>query len=109
VLAAAMAKARKLKGPVVLAKLDRLGRDVHYVSGLMKHAALHYLLGYLLCCRKGRYHRERKNCETSSQPIIRAQRPLHLIRRRRHVFLPASSRATNSTPGPPFARSRASA
>jgi DNA invertase Pin-like site-specific DNA recombinase len=37
VLAAAMAKARKLKGPVVVAKLDRLSRDVHYISGLMKH------------------------------------------------------------------------
>jgi DNA invertase Pin-like site-specific DNA recombinase len=36
-LAAAMSKARKVKGPVVVAKLDRLSRDVHYISGLMKH------------------------------------------------------------------------
>src|SRR5262245_16583558 len=29
-LAAALAHARKLKAPVVVAKLDRLGRDVHF-------------------------------------------------------------------------------
>src|SRR5436190_14972657 len=34
-LAAALAHARKLKAPVVVAKLDRLGRDVHFISGLM--------------------------------------------------------------------------
>lgn len=34
-LAAAMAAARKAKGPVLVAKLDRLSRDVHFVSGLM--------------------------------------------------------------------------
>jgi DNA invertase Pin-like site-specific DNA recombinase len=34
-LAAALAHARKLKAPVVVAKLCRLGRDVHFVSGLM--------------------------------------------------------------------------
>jgi DNA invertase Pin-like site-specific DNA recombinase len=34
-LAAALAHARKLKGPVIVAKLDRLGRDVHFISGLM--------------------------------------------------------------------------
>jgi DNA invertase Pin-like site-specific DNA recombinase len=34
-LAAALALARKLKAPVVVAKLDRLGRDVHFISGLM--------------------------------------------------------------------------
>jgi DNA invertase Pin-like site-specific DNA recombinase len=37
ILGAAMAKARKLKGAVVVAKLDRLSRDVDYISGLMKH------------------------------------------------------------------------
>jgi DNA invertase Pin-like site-specific DNA recombinase len=36
-LAAALRAARKVKGPVVVAKLDRLSRDVHYISGLMKH------------------------------------------------------------------------
>jgi DNA invertase Pin-like site-specific DNA recombinase len=36
-LAAALRSARKVKGPVVVAKLDRLSRDVHYISGLMKH------------------------------------------------------------------------
>jgi DNA invertase Pin-like site-specific DNA recombinase len=34
-LAAALAQARKLKAPVIVAKLDRLGRDVHFISGLM--------------------------------------------------------------------------
>jgi len=37
-LAAALAKARKHgKCPVVVSKLDRLSRDVHFVSGLMAH------------------------------------------------------------------------
>lgn len=34
-LAAALAEARRLKSPVVVAKLDRLSRDVAFVSGLM--------------------------------------------------------------------------
>ena len=36
-LAAAIERARKAKAPVIVAKLDRLSRDVHYISGLMKH------------------------------------------------------------------------
>lgn len=36
-LAAAIKAARKLKGPVVVAKLDRLSRDVNFISGLMTH------------------------------------------------------------------------
>ena len=36
-LAAALAQARRLKCPVVVAKLDRLSRDVHFISGLMAH------------------------------------------------------------------------
>src|SRR4051794_24074013 len=36
-LAAALARARKLKCPVIVAKLDRLSRDVHFISGLMAH------------------------------------------------------------------------
>ena len=36
-LAAALAKARKLKCSVVVSKLDRLSRDVHFISGLMSH------------------------------------------------------------------------
>jgi DNA invertase Pin-like site-specific DNA recombinase len=36
-LAAALAKARALRCPVAVAKLDRLSRDVHFVSGLMAH------------------------------------------------------------------------
>lgn len=34
-LAAALEHARRLKAPVIVAKLDRLGRDVHFISGLM--------------------------------------------------------------------------
>ena len=36
-LAAAIAQARKQKLPIIVAKLDRLSRDVHFISGLMKH------------------------------------------------------------------------
>jgi len=36
-LAAALAMARLHQCPVVVAKLDRLSRDVHFVSGLMAH------------------------------------------------------------------------
>ena len=34
-LAAALAEAKQHKCPVVVAKLDRLSRDVHFISGLM--------------------------------------------------------------------------
>jgi DNA invertase Pin-like site-specific DNA recombinase len=34
-LAAALAVARKDKAPIMVAKLDRLSRDVHFISGLM--------------------------------------------------------------------------
>lgn len=34
-LAVALRRARKLKAPIVVAKLDRLSRDVHFISGLM--------------------------------------------------------------------------
>src|SRR5258706_2391684 len=36
-LKAALAAARKLKSNVAVAKLDRLSRDVHFISGLMAH------------------------------------------------------------------------
>jgi DNA invertase Pin-like site-specific DNA recombinase len=36
-LAAAIKAARKVGGPVIVAKLDRLSRDVHFISGLMVH------------------------------------------------------------------------
>jgi DNA invertase Pin-like site-specific DNA recombinase len=35
-LAAALDRAKKLKAPVIVAKLDRLSRDVAYIAGLMK-------------------------------------------------------------------------
>jgi DNA invertase Pin-like site-specific DNA recombinase len=37
VLSQALAEARKAKVPVLVAKLDRLSRDVHFISGLMAH------------------------------------------------------------------------
>src|ERR1700745_3695311 len=36
-LKAAIERARKIKAPVIVAKLDRLSRDVHFISGLMKY------------------------------------------------------------------------
>ena len=36
-LASALQAARKLRAPVLVAKLDRLSRDVHFISGLMAH------------------------------------------------------------------------
>jgi DNA invertase Pin-like site-specific DNA recombinase len=36
-LNAAIVMAGKRKAPIIVAKLDRLSRDVHYISGLMKH------------------------------------------------------------------------
>src|SRR5499427_3353365 len=36
-LNAAIERARKAKAPIIVAKLDRLSRDVHFISGLMKH------------------------------------------------------------------------
>jgi DNA invertase Pin-like site-specific DNA recombinase len=36
-LAAALAKARTMRCPMAVAKLDRLSRDVHFISGLMAH------------------------------------------------------------------------
>lgn len=37
VLREAMTHAKKIKGALVVAKLDRLSRDVHFISGLMAH------------------------------------------------------------------------
>src|SRR3954462_11018919 len=36
-LAAALKVARKNNAPIIVAKLDRLSRDVHFISGLMSH------------------------------------------------------------------------
>jgi DNA invertase Pin-like site-specific DNA recombinase len=36
-LAAALKAARQHKAPIIVAKLDRLSRDVHFISGLMAH------------------------------------------------------------------------
>ena len=36
-LAAALKLAKKRKAPIIVAKLDRLSRDVHFISGLMAH------------------------------------------------------------------------
>jgi DNA invertase Pin-like site-specific DNA recombinase len=36
-LAAALRVAKKRKAPIIVAKVDRLSRDVHFISGLMTH------------------------------------------------------------------------
>src|ERR1700730_90417 len=36
-LAAALSEARRQRSPVAVARLDRLSRDVHFISGLMAH------------------------------------------------------------------------
>src|SRR5258706_6533533 len=36
-LSAALKAARQHKAPIIVAKLDRLSRDVHFISGLMTH------------------------------------------------------------------------
>src|SRR6266702_6994032 len=36
-LSAALKMARQHKAPIIVAKLDRLSRDVHFISGLMTH------------------------------------------------------------------------
>src|SRR5450432_1998805 len=36
-LTAALKLARRQKAPIIVAKLDRLSRDVHFISGLMTH------------------------------------------------------------------------
>ena len=36
-LAAALKAAKRMKAPIIVAKLDRLSRDVHFISGLMTH------------------------------------------------------------------------
>src|ERR1700733_8377905 len=43
-LAAALQVARKARAPVLVAKLDRLSRDVHFISGLMAHK-----VGFVAC------------------------------------------------------------
>ena len=45
-LAAALSKARAQRCPVAVAKLDRLSRDVHFISGLMAHR-VPFLVGEL--------------------------------------------------------------
>src|SRR3981081_728669 len=54
-LKAALAAARKLRCHVAVAKLDRLSRDVHFISGLMPHRSLSWLpswapMSILSCC-----------------------------------------------------------
>jgi DNA invertase Pin-like site-specific DNA recombinase len=36
-LAASLQAAKQIKAPIIVAKLDRLSRDVHFISGLMVH------------------------------------------------------------------------
>jgi DNA invertase Pin-like site-specific DNA recombinase len=48
-LAEALVRARKERAPIIVAKLDRLSRDVHYISGLMKHRVPFIVTGTRFC------------------------------------------------------------
>jgi DNA invertase Pin-like site-specific DNA recombinase len=50
-LAAALADARRRKCPIAVAKLDRLSRDVHFISGLMTHRVPFIVAETLTCSR----------------------------------------------------------
>ena len=43
-LLAAMADARRLRCPLMVAKLDRLSRDTHFITGLMKHGRVQIVI-----------------------------------------------------------------
>ena len=46
-LSAALAAARKARCPVIVAKLCRLSRDVHFISGLMAHSGAPFIVAEL--------------------------------------------------------------
>jgi DNA invertase Pin-like site-specific DNA recombinase len=46
-LMAALAEARRLKCPLMIAKLDRLSRDTHFVTGLLKHGKVQIVIAEL--------------------------------------------------------------
>jgi DNA invertase Pin-like site-specific DNA recombinase len=46
-LLAALAEARRLRCPLMVAKLDRLSRDTHFITGLMKHAKVQIVIAEL--------------------------------------------------------------
>ena len=46
-LLAAMAEARRLRCPLMVAKLDRLSRDTHFITGLMKHGQVQIVIAEL--------------------------------------------------------------
>jgi DNA invertase Pin-like site-specific DNA recombinase len=52
-LKAALAAARKLKCHVAVAKLDRLSRDVHFISGLMAHKVPFLVAETVVVAQKG--------------------------------------------------------
>jgi len=39
-----MADARRLRCPLMVAKLDRLSRDTHFITGLMKHGRVQIVI-----------------------------------------------------------------
>jgi len=48
-LAAALMEAQKARFPLIVAKLDRLSRNVHFISGLMEHR-VHFIVAALGTC-----------------------------------------------------------
>jgi DNA invertase Pin-like site-specific DNA recombinase len=81
-LKAALAAAKKAKAPVVVSKLCRLSRDVHFISGLMKHKIPFIVteLGadtdpFMLHIYAALYEKERRNIsERTKQALAAAKR-----------------------------------
>ena len=45
-LAAALKEAKSIRGPLIVSRLDRLSRNVHFISGLMEHR-VHFIVAAL--------------------------------------------------------------
>jgi DNA invertase Pin-like site-specific DNA recombinase len=78
-LKAALAAAKKAKAPVVVSKLCRLSRDVHFISGLMKHKIPFIVteLGadtdpFMLHIYAALYEKERRNISERTKQALAA-------------------------------------
>ena len=78
-LAAALARAKRLKGPVIVAKLDRLSRDVHFISGLMAQR-VPFIVAELgtgadpSCCTSTRHSRSGSGPSSQLAPVLPCRR-----------------------------------
>ena len=48
-LAAALKEAKSLRCPLIVSRIDRLSRNVHFISGLMEHR-VHFIVAALAGC-----------------------------------------------------------